>query len=148
MRRTRVDGLKFQSDFVAAIEKSDIPAYVMRLYLPGAAQANVRNLADYVIFSKSAIIVEVKETKKSSFSLNTFQQKEEVDKFKSVFLTLARNNGELPSYRLAILIHFITENVYSLYYLDTGDYLILHPNDENSISFSALPEAIKFLLSN
>lgn len=147
MRRTRVDGAKNEQDFETAVSRAAAPAYLMRLYLPQVGLANVQNLADYVLFSKSAVVVELKETKADSFSLNTFQQKEEAEKFKKVFAAISQANGVIPSYRLVIVVHFIARRVYSLYFLDVNDFKVLHIGDKDVISFDTISEVVDYLLT-
>ena len=144
MRRTRVDGIKFQNLVKEAVEKSTAPAYLVRLYLPQAA-VSAQNISDYIVFASHAFILEVKETKHSSFSLNTFQQKEEAEKFKQVYDALCKETK--PDYFFAILIHFIAEEKYSIYFLDKGDFTVVHPDDEDVTTFLTLQEAIDYLLT-
>lgn len=134
--RTRVDGNKFQQELATAAEHAAVPAYVIRLHTPQARQSNVRNIADFIIFSERAVILEVKETGDVRFSLHTFQQADKVKEFQPVFEKIKKEyhweTTEQYPYRVAILVHFIKYRVFTLYYLDENEFVVLHPTDEQS----------------
>ena len=153
MQRTRVDGNKFQQELVTAAEHAAVPAYVVRLHTPQARQSNVRNIADFIVFSERTVILEVKETGDVRFSLNTFQQADKVKEFQPVFEKLKKAyNWESPKqypYRLAILVHFIKCRVFTLYYLDENGFVVLHPTDPQSEAlkhFSSIEDACNEIL--
>lgn len=147
MARQRTDGLKFEEEFRKAIIKAPFPVAVIRLHTPQSCYANVQNLADYIIFARRTIILELKETSAKSFSLNTFQQKEQVEIFKEVF-GRARDAYQFSNnypYRLAILIHFIKEQKFALYFMDENPLKVLHPNPDECILKDTLEEVLEVL---
>lgn len=149
MARERVSGNKFQSEVEKAALKLEQPVFVVRLRTPQARQANVKNISDYILFGRTTIILEVKETGSTSFSLNTFQQKEEVEKFK-LFFEKAKLYYDFKfdrPYRVAALVHFIKEGKYTLYYMEDSPFVVMHPNDKNCITWASLQEALEYIVT-
>jgi hypothetical protein len=139
IRRTRPDGNKFQQDVSRALEKLEIPNYPIRLHT-----TTVRQLSDFIIFSKTVSILEVKETTANSFSTRTMQQKEKVEEFQEFLTRTSKILGNLP-YRIYILVRFIKERVYMVY--DATEQLaILHATGKEGPTFSTLNEALEYIV--
>ncbi|MCM1322825.1 MAG: hypothetical protein NC218_01430 [Acetobacter sp.] len=149
MARERVDGNKFQSEVETAAQKIEQPVFVIRLRTPQARQANVRNIADFILFGRTTQILEVKETGDKSFSLNTFQQKQEVEKFQKFFeeAKVYYNFQNDRPYRVAALVHFIREGKYTLYYMEDSPFVVMHPDDKNCLTWTSLKEAIQYIVT-
>ena len=148
--RERVDGNRFQREVEQAAQKLEQPVFLVRLRTPQARQANVKNISDYILFGNITTILEVKETGAKSFSLNTFQQKEEVEKFQKFFDEANRYydfRANRP-YRAATLVHIMAEQKYVLYYMEDAPLVVMHPEDKNCMTFSTLKEAIQYLAVN
>lgn len=150
MSRQRVDGTKFETELERAVGRAPFPAYYIRLRTPQSMLANVRNIADFLILGRNITILEVKETKEKSFSLNTFQQKEEIEKFKPFFEKAKEEYkfSELPfyPYRVAVLVHFIKQGKFTLYYVDENPFIVMHADDKECITLDKLEEMISFIV--
>lgn len=139
IRRTRPDGNKFQQDVSKALEKLAVPNYPIRLHTTA-----VRQLSDFIIFSKTVSILEVKETTANSFSTRTMQQKEKVNEFQRFLTEAPEILGNLP-YRIYILVRFIKEGVYIVY--DATEQLaIIRPSGKEGSAFSTLNEALEYIV--
>lgn len=150
MTRTRVNGAKFEEEFVRAVRKANEerePIYAMRLRTPQARYANVSNISDFIVFAREVTMVELKETKENSFSLRTMTQREEMENFRPFYAKASETyfSGFGCPYRVAVLVHFISARRYVLYYTDENDFIVLHADDPNLVSFSTLPEAVDAL---
>ena len=118
MERQRVDGNKMQNELAGAIEKSSQPAFAIRLHTPQAQQANVRNIADFIIYGRRSLILEVKET------------------------------AATRPYRVAVLVHFMRPSKYVLYYLEDQEFIVMHPEDKTCLTWETLKEAIDYIVTN
>ena len=153
MIRTRVNGAKFEEEFARAIKKANeeqTPIYAMRLRTPQARYANVSNISDFIVFAREVTMIELKETKENSFSLRTMTQREEMENFRPFYAKASKTyfcNFGCP-YRVAVLVHFISAHRYVLYYTDENDFIVLHADDPNLVSFATLPEVIEALCRN
>lgn len=150
MERQRVDGNKMQNELAGAIEKSSQPAFAIRLHTPQAQQANVRNIADFIIYGRRSLILEVKETAATSFSLRTFQQREKIEEFQKFFekAKVVYNFTYDRPYRVAVLVHFMRPSKYVLYYLEDQEFIVMHPEDKTCLTWETLKEAIDYIVTN
>lgn len=152
MERSRISGHKFQAELVSKADKLSVPNFVVRLHTPQSQQANVKNISDFIIFGNRSIILEVKETGDKSFSLNTFQQKKEVEKFQKFFEKAKAFYGfdsiDKRPYRVAVLVHFMSYKKFTLYYLEDSPFVVMHPDDTNCITWESLPEALEYILTH
>lgn len=151
MRRTRVDGNKFEGEFVDAVKSAStsIPAHYIRLRTPQSCRAGVKNIADFIVFGHILTIVELKETGEKSFSLNTMDQKEEMEKFQKFFLPAREYyKWDKYPYRVAVIVHFIKEQKFMLYYTDENPFKVLHSKDiDNCIITATLKEMVNYILT-
>ena len=148
MNRTRVDGTKFEKEIEAGLENLSQPAYYIRLHTPMARLANVSNIADFVVFGRSTVILEAKETKQSSFSLNDFQQKDKIVDFLEFYRHRLTAISPPPHYSLAILVHFIKNQKYVLCFFENSDMpKVIHPTNNEGLLFDTLPEVLTYLVS-
>lgn len=148
MQRTRVNGTKFQNELADAAEKLEVPVKVVRLRTPQSQQANVRNIADFILYGRTSIILEVKETGEKSFSLHTFQQHEEVEKFQE-FFDKAKSYYKWADYpyRCAVLVHFMRQGKFTLYYVDENPFKVMHPDDDDCITLDNLKDMITYIVT-
>lgn len=147
--RTRVNGHKLEDEFVAAVASAATPAYILRLRTPQSRQAGVQNIADYIVYGHISTIIELKETGEKSFSLNTFNQKEEMEKFQKFFAP-AKEYYKWDKYpfRLAVVVHFIKEHKFVLYYTDENSFKVLHSTDTDTcIVTNTLKGIINYILT-
>ncbi len=151
-QRSRISGNKFQSELYSVIEEKKLayPAYAIRLRTPQSQQANVRNIADFILYGRGSIILEVKETGEKSFSLRTFQQKEEIEKFQKFFEKAKEFYGFINSrpYRVAVLVHFMKQGKYTLYYVEDSEFIVMHPDDKTCLTWTSLKEALEYIVYN
>lgn len=139
MNRTRPDGNKFQEEVKKGLEKLSVPTYQVRLHT-----TSVSAISDFIIFSKRIAILEVKETSQNSFSTRTMQQREMAEKFQNFHHQATQIYGELP-YRLYVLVHFITPDLYTVCDL-TEELAIIHPSDDSCFTSSSLREVLLYVL--
>ena len=146
MARSRPNGQKFEAEIERYCNKKSTCIFSIRLRTPQARLANVTNIADYLLLAKRVILLEAKETGADSFSLNTFQQKEEVEKFKSFYSKARQFYGKSLPYRVVVLVHFIRVGKYTAYFVDEGEFKVIRPDDPDCITASTLPEILGQLL--
>ena len=145
MRRTRPNGAKNQLELERFCEKEGSGIYLIRLYTPQSQHANVTNVADYILFANKVIILEVKETGADSFSTRTMQQKEELEEYKKFYSSAVALYTHLP-YRAVVLVHFIRKGKYTAYFIDEGEFVVMHPDDDNCLTADSLPEIMEKIL--
>ena len=140
MIRTRVDGNKFQDEVERGLANKLQPLNLLvRLHT-----TKVRSVSDFIIFSKSVSILEVKETGKNSFSTRTMQQRELVEEFQDFYRRAVPILGNLP-YRIYILVHFISKNEYVV--MDITENLGIVRSGKNSdTTFDTLEAALTYIL--
>jgi len=139
MIRTRVDGTKFQEEVRKGLERLQVPNLPVRLHTNA-----IRSISDFIIFSRTVAILEVKETSSKSYSTRTMQQREKVEEFQKFYALAQSVFGHLP-YRIYVLVHFISEEVYVVYDLTEG-FEILRPWKEPGTSFKTLREALLYIV--
>lgn len=139
MIRTRVDGTKFQEEVKRGLDKLLVPNFQVRLHTNW-----VRSIADFILFSKTVSILEVKETSAKSYSTKTMQQKEAAESFQEFYKVATQKLGKLP-YRLYIMIHFIAEGSYVVYDL-TEELIIIHAKNPEGQAFTNLKDALGYIL--
>lgn len=123
--RTRVDGHKFEEEFEKLMTKQAFPHFLIRLRTPSQQYAGVTNIADYILFSHSTHILELKETSKDVFYLSQINQKDELEKFKEYYKKAKSWYNWKPNdkpIRAVVLIHFIRQRKYAAYPIDEEDF--------------------------
>ena len=103
--RTRSDGLKFQNEVEKYCKKPANRVFYVRLRTGIVGYANLNNIADFILFSRQTVILEVKETGADAFSLNDFQQKEEIEKFKLFYVAIQGNY--ISTFYKARQVHYL-----------------------------------------
>ena len=123
--RTRVDGHKFEEEFEKLMAKQAFPHFLIRLRTPSQQYAGVTNIADYILFSHSTHVLELKETSKDVFYLSQINQKDELERFKEYYKKAKSwynwTSDEFPV-RAVVIIHFIKESKYAAYPIDEYDF--------------------------
>lgn len=143
--RTRVDGHKFEEEFEKLMAKQAFPHFLIRLRTPSQQYAGVTNIADYILFSRSTHILELKETSKDVFYLSQINQKDELEKFKEYYQQAKNRYNWKPNdkpIRAVVLIHFIKQQKYAAYPIDEEDFKPVRPTTKECVVADTLHELL------
>lgn len=147
--RTRVDGHKFEDEFEKLVAKQTFPHFLIRLRTPSQKYAGLANIADYILFSHSTHILELKETSKDAFYLSQINQKDELEKFKEYYKRAKEwynwTQDEFPV-RAVVIIHFIKESKYVAYPIDEYDFKPIHITTPECLVADTLQELLNKVL--
>ena len=147
--RTRVNGHKFEEEFEKLMAKQAFPHFLIRLRTPSQQYAGVTNVADYILFARTAHIFELKETAQDVFYLSQITQKEQLEEFKDYF-ALAQNRydwkkGDFPV-RAVVLIHFIKQKKFLAYPIDELPFKPVRITTEGAIVADSLQQLLHEVL--
>ena len=147
--RTRVDGHKFEEEFEKLVAKQAFPHFLIRLRTPSQQYAGVTNIADYILFSHSTHILELKETSKDAFYLSQINQKDELEKFKEYYKKAKsyynQTSDKFPI-RALVIIHFIRESKYVAYPIDEYDFKPVRSTTPECLVSDTLQELLNEVL--